>query len=220
MGDDTIEASVLGTKEYWDDRYQVELQNYDEHEDEGEVWFGRAAENRMLKYIDGANRKKENRVLDLGCGNGSLLRRLAAKGYTKLYGVDYSPAAIDLARKISKDEDVAIDFDVLDILNITKNYFHGQYNLVMDKGTWDAMSLCDVEEREARRVGYLKAVEDALADDGLLLIMSCNFTRVELETFFSSPLLKFYAELPAQATITFGGQEGTTSTGVVFKKFA
>ncbi|PIO59611.1 hypothetical protein TELCIR_18922, partial [Teladorsagia circumcincta] len=43
-------------------------------------------------------------ILDLGCGNGSVLRRLRKNGYTHLTGVDYCPAAIELAKRVSKDE--------------------------------------------------------------------------------------------------------------------
>ena len=37
-------------------------------------------------------------ILDVGCGNGSILRRLAARGYRDLHGVEISKYAIDRLR--------------------------------------------------------------------------------------------------------------------------
>ncbi|VDK29782.1 unnamed protein product, partial [Anisakis simplex] len=68
--------SELGTKEYWDERYKVELNNYKDIGDEGEIWFGKSAENRMIRYVLDAGLPKDSRIIDMGCGNGSTLRHL------------------------------------------------------------------------------------------------------------------------------------------------
>lgn len=60
----------------WEERYKIELENYEDFRDEGEIWFGRSAENRAIRYFLDAGLRKDSRIIDLGCGNGSMLRHL------------------------------------------------------------------------------------------------------------------------------------------------
>ncbi|VDO86409.1 unnamed protein product [Heligmosomoides polygyrus] len=74
-------------------------------------------------------------------------------------------------------------------------------------------------DRESRLVAYTAAVKNALADHGKFVICSCNFTKDELGRLFDDgSSLLFYAEIPAAHSITFGGRQGVTSTGVVFQR--
>ncbi|VDL65637.1 unnamed protein product [Nippostrongylus brasiliensis] len=129
----------------WDSRYELELNNFQECGDEGEIWFGRSAENRMIDFVK-KNVPMSAPILDLGCGNGSVLRRLRKFGYSHLTGVDYCPAAIELSKRISEEEvedeaGTRIEFEVLDVLSSSREPFSVRFNVVLDKGTWDAMSL-------------------------------------------------------------------------------
>lgn len=51
--------------------------------------------NRVIKHLEHYELKK---VLDLGCGSGRHVVALSEKGF-KVTGIDWSPAAIDLAQK-------------------------------------------------------------------------------------------------------------------------
>ena len=41
--DGAFVSSKLGTKDYWDGAYEKENDNFDDHGDVGEVWFGEEA---------------------------------------------------------------------------------------------------------------------------------------------------------------------------------
>ncbi|KAI1705108.1 methyltransferase domain-containing protein [Ditylenchus destructor] len=217
--------SALGTKEYWDQHYDVELTNFDDTGDEGCVWFGRSSENRMLKFIR-ENVPSDASIVDLGCGNGSFLRRLRSQGYTKLCGLDYSEKAIELCRKTSNQqlegkEAPEIDFqtaDILSDLNETQSQLCHRYDVVLDKGTWDAISLNG--DRMLRLAQYRSAVLSLFRGSGekrYFVIFSCNFTRDELVELFKCEALNFFQEIPSQSQMTFGGKTGVTTTGVVFR---
>uniref|UniRef100_A0A0N5APZ8 Protein-lysine N-methyltransferase n=1 Tax=Syphacia muris TaxID=451379 RepID=A0A0N5APZ8_9BILA len=214
-------TSALGTKQFWDERYCLELKNFLEYNDEGEVWFGRSAENRLISYLTKAGTSLNARIIDLGCGNGSLLRRLKCKGFHCLTGVDYCADAITLATSLSKgetknDEEASnnISFKVVDLLDPNMNL--SLYDVVMDKGTWDAMSLS--EDCDRRLLLYRTLISQILDDHGIFIIFSCNFTRDELCKRFGMLPLRYETEIAAEHSFTFGGKTGLTSTGVVFKK--
>ncbi len=54
-----------------------------------------------------------------------------------------------------------------------------KYNLLLDKGTFDAISLME-DFGSAVRERYLKATSSLLKEDGLFLIATCNWTSEEI----------------------------------------
>ena len=83
-------SSKLGTKEYWDTCYDRENDNFDDHGDVGEVWFGDKAGARVITWLE--DREQEGEigldfpVLDVGCGNGVMCVDLAKAGFTNVTG--------------------------------------------------------------------------------------------------------------------------------------
>ncbi len=94
----------------WDEAYAKELENFESHGDEGEVWFGEDALYRVLRWLDShfdpqaesETNSSSPSILDLGCGNGVTCAHLTASGYVDVAGVDYSEAAIALAKKVAE----------------------------------------------------------------------------------------------------------------------
>eukprot|EP00123_Amoebidium_parasiticum_P008995 comp19142_c1_seq1/m.21803 comp19142_c1_seq1/g.21803 ORF comp19142_c1_seq1/g.21803 comp19142_c1_seq1/m.21803 type:complete len:223 (-) comp19142_c1_seq1:596-1264(-) len=208
-----LPESALGTKQHWDDVYERELRNFNDHKDVGEVWFGEDSVERMVRWMDREGLPTDAKVLDLGCGNGILLVELAKEGYSNLHGMDYSQAAIDLARSIARDEELSINYVVGDCLQLDALGL-GQFDVITDKGTYDAICLCPDGDL---RLQYVQSVTRALVPGGLFIITSCNWTEEELRKTFHGGELSYHSKVKAP-TFTFGGQTGQTTSTVIFRR--
>ena len=103
--------SKLGKKDHWDDWYVMELRNFEDNGDDGEVWYGKDVQKKTVQYImdqycaDNANRDSLH-ILDVGTGNGQLLFKLAKKGMfskaadVQMKGIDYSENSITFVKQI------------------------------------------------------------------------------------------------------------------------
>jgi hypothetical protein len=60
-----------------------------------------------------------------------------------------------------------------------------KYKVVIDKGTYDAISLIP-EDEMAARTAYLRTVKQVVSDDGLFVITSCNWTEEQLLQFWET----------------------------------
>ncbi|CAH1266301.1 METTL10 [Branchiostoma lanceolatum] len=219
MADDggSFGPSELGTKEYWDAVYEQEKTNFKDNGDVGEIWFGEDCMERIVKWFrEGSLVQKDDRILDIGCGNGALLVEMAKEGFTSLTGMDYSQPSVDLAVAISKTENVNITYQRADILDEEDPIFSvDRFDICTDKGTYDAISLSPDDASQKRRT-YVNHVHRLLKDSGLLVITSCNWTKEELTEHFSSGF-ELVDEI-RHPTFKFGGKTGTTTTSIVFRK--
>ncbi|KAK3495092.1 methyltransferase domain-containing protein [Neurospora hispaniola] len=292
-----LEPSKLGTKEYWDALYTREISNHASNpSDEGTVWFDDSdAENKIVQFLDeqehelfsGIFSRDDAAIMDLGCGNGSLLFALHDDGWEgRLCGVDYSEQSVELARRVlrtrvlgedvpeveegegeeqsaAKEEDtrqeqdeeeeeeeeadVGIEFKVWDVLNgdfstvqarppSSQQPLEGDKNagwdLVLDKGTFDAVSLSDSRDARGRRIceNYGARVLQLLRPGGFFLVTSCNWTEEELKGWFETDFAEVYdgtekkklglrqvgrIEYPS---FSFGGVKGQTISTLCFQK--
>ncbi|KAM7209244.1 S-adenosyl-L-methionine-dependent methyltransferase [Naviculisporaceae sp. PSN 640] len=241
-----LDPSELGTKEYWENLYHLEITNHTTNpRDEGTVWFDDSdAQAKMVEFLEeqldpeqslesephlcaGFDKisKLTARVIDLGCGNGSMLFALREEGWIgRLLGVDYAEKSVALARRIQETRRQAlkeergegeegegeqqwkdVEFQTWDVLNgdyadllpeqekispENGRTGKGTFDLVLDKGTFDAISLsAETDSTQGRRIceGYAPRVLDLMRDDGgLFLITSCNWTEQELKAWIES----------------------------------
>ena len=215
-----FQSSKLGTKEYWDSCYDLENQNFDCDGDVGEVWFGEEASARIVDWLEDKCQEGELSqdapVLDVGCGNGVLSVDLSKAGWSDVTGVDYSPGAVALARKIASQQDCQATFSTLDILDSQQvsAQFSEKFKIVIDKGTFDAVSLSESSVRDRER--YLESVASMVQTDGMFLITSCNWTEAELIKHFSKAFSLL--ETVPTPTFTFGGKTGSSTTFCIFNK--
>ncbi|XP_049530833.1 EEF1A lysine methyltransferase 2 [Anopheles darlingi] len=212
-----LEGSELGTKDYWESSYSREINNYRDHGDVGEVWFDEDSQNRIITWLARLEDeiRAEDAIIDLGCGNGMMLIELAREGYSNLTGIDYSPKAIELAKAICRDQDLSIEYRVVDLMSESETTALGQFKVVHDKGTYDAISL-HPEDSKTMRGQYIASVHRLLRDDGIFVLTSCNWTESELvKSFVESFNLRTVIPTP---TFKFGGKVGSVVTSIVFTK--
>ncbi|KAF7796608.1 hypothetical protein EIP86_007790 [Pleurotus ostreatoroseus] len=248
-----LPPSKLGTKQHWDGVYSLELSNFQEFGDEGEVWFGEDSVEKMVDWVQEiVSVDPAPSILEVGAGNGALLFALQEAGYParSICGVDYSSDAIQLARAIgsAKGENAnLITFEACDFLNEYPRALSGmstptatmpQWDLVLDKGTFDAIALADRDaDGNAPADGYPPRIAEVVKPGGYFLIVckhisdqvillshrysfqACNFTEDELKENFATPTssLRYHSRI-AFPSFSFGGQSGNVYSGVAFRK--
>lgn len=221
-----MSTSKLGTKKYWDELYALELENFRQNpQDTGDCWFSDSdAEQKMIDFmVDniGAHRITEDAsVVDLGTGNGHLLFELHETEFQgKLVGIDYSEESVRLATNIAEATGVAefVSFEQADIFS--PDWSPGKFDIVLDKGTLDAISLSGMKingELDVVEV-YAGVVEKVLEKDGIFLITSCNFTQDELVRIIETDKLKMWKTIK-YPVFQFGGVQGATICSIAFVK--
>ncbi len=202
----------------------MELENFYDYGDEGEIWFGKAVERRVIDWIKKNNNSSNMKILDLGCGNGHFTLKLIEAGCTQVSALDYSEKAVQLAKKLTglpSNTDRIFQADILDPFTIPQKYCE-HFDLVVDKGTFDAISLnpdfCGMEKVSKTEIiadAFKSTLKILLTGDSLFMITSCNWTRPELETIFA-PEFKAISEVE-HTKFVFGGKSGQDVSTVIFK---
>ncbi|WWC85865.1 uncharacterized protein L201_000732 [Kwoniella dendrophila CBS 6074] len=135
-----------------------------------------------------------------------------------------------------EDEDDEDDVEIEKVINdiegidwrtedlLTKDLAE-QWDLVLDKGTYDALCLSQdtVQEQDGRsRLPsqiYPERISNLVKQNGFFLITSCNFTEEEIKSRYTKEGLglEFHSSVP-HPSFSFGGKSGTTVCTVAFKK--
>ena len=221
-----LNTSKLGTKQYWDDFYAVERKNYEENpEDTGECWFDdNDAEMRMVDFLNdnigSYGIHSASSMLDLGTGNGHFLFEMHENDFDgKMVGVDFAEQSVQFAAEIAraKKYDSHISFSQADIFS--KDWTPGTFDIVLDKGTLDAIALSGVTFADGKTVVdiYSQVIEKLIEKDGVFLITSCNFTEEELIKIIETDKVKKWDSVK-YPVFEFGGIKGTTICTVAFVK--
>ena len=161
------------------------------------------------------------RVLDIGTGNGHLLFALQEKDWqSEMTGIDYSQGSVDLAKQCLKEHGGDnLTFEVWDIIESPVPWQDYTFDLVLDKGTFDAISHAPGDD-EARRTScrtYVDKTHRLVKPGGFFLITSCNWTEAELAKWFQSDTFVFYDRIK-YPTFKFGGVTGQSVYSVCFQR--
>lgn len=177
-----------------------------------------------------------------------------------MVGVDYSPKSIELARRLHDSPargdgatTPAIRFEVWDVFDKSAvqelDWFpaaQGGFDIVLDKGTFDAISLSAEEIAAGKRGGeedvdmkgsrvvqqrvcerYPGIVRGLVRKDGFLVVTSCNWTEEELIRWFTRRVEEEGGEEGDRLVVwdrveypkfRFGGQEGQGVCTVCFRR--
>ena len=164
--------------------------------------------------------------MEAGCGNGAMLVELAEEGFTNLHGFDYSEKGIELAKEFAtKSETVDINYFAADLFNMSSE-LNVSYNVILDKGTFDAIALASslaentgdtgLESADIPRNLYVPKIHALLKNDGIFVITSCNFTTDEIQNHFSKYFN--YIQDIKYPVFEFGGSKGSTVCTCIFRK--
>lgn len=221
---DDLPDSRLGTKVYWDQVYQQEVENLNDHGEEGEIWFGLTAEKRVVDWIYKEWSPKSPIIVDVGCGNGHFCLSLAKKGFDHIIGMDYSDAACQLAEALAEKECIScIKYKTGDLLS-PDSVESLDADIVVDKGTFDAICLGSLDEipencstkSEFFAHVYARSLRKMAKSKHTLIITSCNWTEDELVRLFSKERYTRESTI-SHPSFAFGGSKGSTVSTVIFR---
>ncbi|KAL2074309.1 hypothetical protein VTL71DRAFT_8087 [Oculimacula yallundae] len=114
----------------------------------------------------------------------------------RMLGVDYSERSVQFAKRIAAEkgyaEEQVIEFLNWDIMTESPSSLLASPNeqgwdVVLDKGTFDAISLSEEKDQRGRRIceGYRERVLPLVRKGGVFLVTSCNWTEEELVGWFA-----------------------------------
>ncbi|ODM97963.1 Protein-lysine N-methyltransferase mettl10 [Orchesella cincta] len=212
-----LKPSELGTKNYWEDNFKDELNDFKNHGIIGDVWFGEDIMYKVVNYLSDCHLvTEESKIVDLGCGNGVMILELAREGFKNLTGLDYSENAIELSKTLVTTNEHDATFKMANLLEEPDKLDLGKYDVCLDKGTFDAISLCpDLPQSEAR-AKYFTNVVNLMTEQSIFILTSCNWTTPELISM-SADYLKVQETIPTPQFM-FGGKCGNVVSIVVFNK--
>ena len=112
---------------------------------------------------------------------------------------------------------IVVFFQAGDLLNLdSAEALQKVYTLLLDKGTYDAISLSP-DNAKAKRLTYLQNIRKLLPCGGHCLITSCNWTSEELMSHFTeSGKFKMKEEVPVKQ-FQYGGKVGQTVCCLIFE---
>lgn len=177
--------------------------------------FGLGCEARLINWFK-QKVPKHCSIVDIGCGNGAFLNKLHEEGYTNVCGIDYSLPGIQLAQSKLSFECPLLHIDLLDEAQLQSAHL-AQYDVVFDKGTFDAISLQNIGETEDRIAvllpKYIGSIKQLLSFDGSFIITSCNWNMTEMASMFKE--FSLIGTVPHR-TFTYGSLQGQDVTTCIF----
>ena len=162
----------------------------------------------------------------------------------RMVGVDYSAGSVELCRRVAALKGILLGFEggegtgegegegegeggmeftEWDILHAAPrpSWTRPGFDVVLDKGTFDAVSLCRETDERGRRVceGYRDGVARLVRRGGVVVVTSCNWTEEELVGWFEGGDwgLEWCGRVE-YPVFRFGGRQGQSVQSVLFRR--
>ena len=151
-----------GEEKFWDDDHISigMLQAHLSQEHEAASRKTQAIEAQVEHLTFTGILREGDRILDPGCGPGLYASRLCRKGL-KVTGVDFSRRSIEYAIKYAVENDLDIDYRLIDFFSID---FSGEFDAVMQ--IYGELNTFSDEKRDS----FLALIHKALKPEGLFII--------------------------------------------------
>lgn len=120
---------------YWDTFFR-------ERKQEAFEWYGTYEELRpfVAKTVEGSKGKQRERMLVIGCGNSDFSTELYCKGgYHRVTNVDFSAPVIEEMQRKTQMLCPEMEWKVMDVTTMSKELGAASFDVVLDKGTLDAI---------------------------------------------------------------------------------
>lgn len=194
--------------------------------------------------------KESSSFIDIGTGNGHFLWEMRRREWQGvLLGVDYSEGSVRLAKQASarsaeedgdeedeetgkEEELVPPQFELWNVMtqDVDAAWFPSSsssgdtagFDVLLDKGTFDAISLSSTLDAHGRREceGYREKVEKLVKKGtGRVVVTSCNWTSEELKGWFEVAGGELvYERAVKYPSFRFGGKEGQRVCTLCFRR--
>ena len=163
-----------GDKDYWDQRYKEKSEVFEWLESWGEIKD--VVENHCIGGLITPDMSEDQKrqvrskikVLNVGCGNAVLPEDMYDDGYRLVYNMDFSDSCIKQMSERNIVKRPEMIWETMDARDLA--YPDGMFDLVIDKGTVDAMMCSDFAEINVAVT--LKECQRVLKDGGIYLVVS------------------------------------------------
>lgn len=146
----------------------------------------------------------------------------------RMMGTDYSLKSVEFAARLAASKGAEagkIEFVHTDIMKddpkekiLTGTNANG-WDVVLDKGTFDAISLSSELDTQGRRIGesYKNKIIPLVREGGFFVVTSCNWTEEELVGWFDGDGFTKVGAVEYRS-FSFGGKKGQTISTICFRK--
>jgi len=167
-------------------------------------------ESHILPLVPGLTDRlaKGIRVLDVGCGRGRIINRLAELyPHSRFVGMDLSPDAIGFARDEASRKGLStIEWVAADLSN---------YDETAESGSFDVITTFDAIHDQARPLNVLKGIHRALKADGVYLMQDISGTS-HMHKDIEHPIGTFLYTISCMHCMTVSLAQGGEGLGAMW----